>query len=156
MVTAAETTTTRIAVEAGTSFTPLWGDELRALVHAVWEDDDGDALAEVTVSDTTWARVAAMEAFCSLPEAEAVGGPELIQRGAPVRLVLRLRDVAAAPLRAHGLAPTVARALVKLNLWSPLVRQSEAWLLCSAMQRVPVPGDPEAWAEIGMKTAWAH
>lgn len=156
MVAVMTTTTTKIEVEAGTRFAPLWGDAMPAFVHAVWEDEGGDVMAEVTVSDATWGRVVAAEAFCSLPEAEEVGGPELIREGAPVRLVLRLREGALDPLPETGRAAAVAQGLATEGRFSPLVRQSEAWLLCTAMQRVPVPGDPDAWAELGMKTAWAR
>jgi|GEM_PF-2606819 len=145
-----------VRVDADTTFLPLWGPELPGHVELVRQTEAGDILAEVSISGATWERVVATGTFCLLPEVCDEGGPEALEAGRPVKLTLRLRDGAKAPLGDRDLVFRVAQALVSRERHKPVTHRAEAWLLCTATQRVTVPEAPELWAEIGMKTAWAR
>ncbi len=142
--------------EAPVELRPLWGEPIHGMLQGIEEDDDA-LYVEIVVSGRTFARVVATESFGLMDEALAVGSPEQLDPEAPVRMTLRLRRGLTAHIAAQEdeLAVAVAHGLcLPDEPWSSVVRQSEAWLLCAAMQRMEVPGDPEAMAEAGIRTAW--
>ena len=122
------------------------GASVVALVHAV--DVDADRVeVHLTTAVGMWARALDDGAFHIDLEPEEFR-PE---GSAPVEVVLVLR------------APIVARYDVVEPLLADLLgdrptplHQTEAWLLVSAVQAIPVPGEPGATASAGMRTRWAR
>ncbi len=141
----------------------LAGRDYPVTALGVRETHDGDVLLEAIIPGETWADVVGEQLFSFLPETLAVGMPEVLNADAPVSLLLRLREPIADGLAEdeqregsgdEQLVATVVRRLVEDHPASATLRQTEAWLLCRALQRVPVPGDDDAVAEIGLRTIW--
>lgn len=147
-----------VEVEAAVDFTPLWGEPIEAVLMGLEQSDEDDVFAEVVMSGAMFARVIATEAFAFLDEALDAGEATQLDPAQGVRLELRLRPgVHVFIARTEEEVPlAIARALIESNALSALVRNTEAWLLCSAMQDIEVPDAPEAEASIGIRTAWAR
>ena len=139
-------------------FEPLWGEPIAATLHAVNEDDEA-LVAEIVVSGATFVRVVASESFGLMDEVLDLGDPHQLDPRRPVRLTLRLRRGTYVFVAGHSdgdMPVVVARALADPEHPSARVlAQTEVWLVCTAMQTVEVPGDPDAVAEVGMRTGWA-
>ena len=150
-----------IEIEAAVDFQPLWGDVIEVVLMRVVETDDEDIMAEVVMLPTAFAQVMGTESFGLLEEAISFGRPEELDPEQAVRLELRLRPSLRAFI-AEGidaeieLAELIARALGGEHALASIVRQTEAWLVCTATQRVVMPDAPDELAEIGIKTAWAR
>jgi len=154
---------TKVETETPVDFVSLRGDLIQGLVVEVEDTDDDDLFATVVVPPEAFARVLATEAFGLMDEAldDGVDPEELLDPEQPVTLRLRLRD----SLRSHVLAkvmdlgPSVLNALGGFHPLAGLLRQSEAWLLCTATQPQELPPElagQDASLEVGFQTAWAR
>jgi len=144
--------------ELAVAFTPLWGEAIAAVLRRVSEDDEA-LFAEIVVSGPTFVRVVASESFGLMDEVLDLGDPRQLDPRQPVRLTLRLRRGTYVFVAGHSdddMPVVVARALADAeHPFAGVLARTEAWLVCTATQTVAVPGDPDAVAEIGMRTGWA-
>lgn len=144
-----------IEIEAPVAFGPLWGEAIVGMLIGVEEDDDGEIVADVITPPEMFARALATESFGLLEEALR-GAPTELDPEQPVRMRLRLRESVAIYLsqQVDEVGVAVARALTEEQNLSSVVGQSEAWLLMTATQPEAIPGDPDAFAEVGFATVW--
>lgn len=154
---------TQVETETPVDFVSLSGEPIAGLLVEIEDDDEDDLFAIVVVPPEAFARVIASEAFGLLDEAldDDVDPTEILDPERPVTLRLRLRDSMRTFLvnRVKDLGPSVMNALGGFHPLSQIVRQSEAWLLCSATQSEELPPelqDKDASLEVGFQTAWAR
>lgn len=153
---------TQVETETPVDFVSLWGDPIEGLLTEVEEDDDDDVFATVMVTPEMFARAMARDAFGLLDEAldDDEAGPSDLDPERPVKMRLRLRPAMRTFVAAQvvDVSPSVMNALAGFHPLSERLRQSEAWLLCTATQAEELP--PELAAdgslEVGFQTAWAR
>lgn len=154
---------TTVETETPVDFMSLWGEPITGLLVEIEDDDDDDLYATVVVPPEAFARVIGTEAFGLLDEAleDDVDPTEILDPERPVTMRLRLRDSMRTFIlnQVVDLGPSVMNALAGFHPLSPVVRQSEAWLLCSATQSEELPPElagHEGSLEVGFQTAWAR
>jgi len=154
---------TQVETETPVDFVSLVGDPIQGLLVEVEDTDDDDLFVTVVVPPEAFARVLATEAFGLLDEAldDDTDPTEILDPEVPVTLRLRLRDSMRTFVlnKVHDIGPSVLNALGGFHPLSATLRQSEAWLLCTATQPQELPPElqgEDASLEGGFQTAWAR
>lgn len=152
---------TKVETETPVDFVSLPGELIQGLLVEVEDTDDDDLIATVVVPPEAFARVMAFEAFGMLDEAleDGMDPEEILDPEVPVTLKLRLRDSMRVFVlnRVNDIGPSVMNALGGFHPLSAVLRQSEAWLLCTATQPQELPpelADQDASLDAGIQTAW--
>jgi hypothetical protein len=134
----------RFTLDHEVPFRPLAGDPIVVRVTSITVSRRVELTGDVDL--TTWKR--AFDAGCFHLDDEDPLPDE--DPAAPVTTELRLRPRVAA-MFADEMALTES---LLTDDDSPL-RCTEAWLATTAVQRSAVPGDPDAFIDIGIRTRWA-
>jgi hypothetical protein len=132
-----------ITLDHRTTFRTL-GDPVDIRLSVIDVHGEVDLRGELAYDD--WQRIFSTGAF-HLDDEDPPSGWE---PGPEIKVVLRLR---------RPIAATFANAdeFVEALFTKPEgpLRHSEAWLMLEATQEVPVPGQPDASAGVGIRTSWA-
>ena len=102
-----------------------------------------------TMGPEAWSMVVNGELFGLCAEVLPHGGPEMIDPERPVDVRVRLH--AGLP-EGLGLDDIAQQLLTRQGEAS----EEDAWVLCEALQDVPLPDDVEGRAQAGFKTNWAQ
>lgn len=138
--------------EIAASFQPLWGAPIEtSLIELVALDDR--IMLELVMLPEAFARVVALGSFGMLEEVLKTGHPRQLEIDRFVRLRLRLKpgpQLVLESLAGDALAHVLA-ALTREHPLSTMLRHAEAWLLCTATQRIEVSAGT---VDIGFQTKW--
>ncbi|MCB9735008.1 MAG: hypothetical protein H6745_20670 [Deltaproteobacteria bacterium] len=147
----------RAKVFADLELRDLGGEPIVGRLLQVLSGGPGDCWAHAQVSAAVWADIERRELLNLHAEPERARMAGVFEDGAPVSLTLRLRDAIAAEVAGDDHAAMVAAVVAALTTpaadttLARRLRATEAWVLGEATQLVPMPDDPEARAEIGVR-----